>query len=79
MTAIRHKRGSRADIDAAATASGLAEGEPYFVTDDGVPAIGLSATEYASIPVITGAKRFAVVTTMPDTPDPETVYFKKPA
>lgn len=40
------KRGSRAEIDAAALANGLAAGEPYLITDENRIAIGLSPSAY---------------------------------
>ena len=40
MVAIRHKRGNRAQIDAAAAAAGLAAGEIYLVTDEGRLTVG---------------------------------------
>ncbi|MDD5330207.1 MAG: hypothetical protein PHX38_09395 [Sulfuricella sp.] len=46
MTRIKFKRGTRAQLDAAAAASGLDAGEPYFITDEGRLAIGLSAGTY---------------------------------
>ena len=47
MAAIRVKRGTRAQVDAAAASSGLVAGEPYLITDDNVFAVGLSTTTYA--------------------------------
>lgn len=47
MAVIKVKRGTRAQIDAAATAGQLVAGEPYLITDDGVFAVGLSAYSYA--------------------------------
>lgn len=79
MAQIRLKRGTRAQVDAAAAANGLVAGEPYLITDDGVPAIGLSTGAYAQIAVMTGALRIEVVTALPGTPDPSTVYIVKPA
>lgn len=79
MANIRVKRGTRAQIDAAAAASGLAAGEPYLITDDAVPAIGLGDGTYAQLAVLTGALRIEVVTSLPGTPDPNTVYIVKPA
>jgi len=46
MAKIRFKRGTRAQLDSAAGANGLAEGEPYLVTDEGRMAFGLSASTY---------------------------------
>ena len=44
---IQIKRGTRAQLDAAATAAVLKAGEPYLITDENRLAIGLSATSYA--------------------------------
>lgn len=44
---IRIKRGTRAQINAAAGASGLFQGEPYLITDENRLAVGLSTTTYA--------------------------------
>ena len=43
---IKIKRGTLAQIDAAAAASQLNAGEPYLVTDEGRIAVGLSASTY---------------------------------
>lgn len=43
---VRVKRGSRAQIDAAATGGGLAAGELYLATDEGRLAVGTSANGY---------------------------------
>lgn len=48
MANIRFKRGTRAQIDAAAAASGLAEGEPYLITDEDKIACGTSSTTYVT-------------------------------
>lgn len=40
------KRGSRAEIDAAALVNGLAAGEPYLITDENRIAIGLSPSTF---------------------------------
>ena len=40
------KRGTRAQLNAAATASGLQVGEPYLITDEGRLAVGLSVSTY---------------------------------
>lgn len=48
MPAIQIKRGTRAQIDAAAAAGQLAPGEPYLITDEGRIATGTSASTYAA-------------------------------
>lgn len=47
-TPIRIKRGTRAQLDSAATAGDLIAGEPYLITDEPRIAVGLSATTYES-------------------------------
>ena len=49
MAQIRFKRGTRTELDAAASASGLNVGEPYLVTDESVLALGLTATTYVDV------------------------------
>lgn len=48
MTSLRIKRGTRAQLDAAAAANGLAVGEPYLITDEGRIAVGTGTTTYAA-------------------------------
>lgn len=47
MAQLRIKRGTRAQLDAAAAASGLRLGEPYLITDEGRLAVGTSASAYS--------------------------------
>lgn len=50
MALIRFKRGTRAELEAAAGSDELVEGEPYYITDEpGVVAIGTGADSYADI------------------------------
>ena len=49
MALIRFKRGTRAQIDAAAGANGLHAGEPYLFTDEGAVAVGTGVDEYADL------------------------------
>ena len=49
MAKIFIKRGTRAELDAAASASGLAAGEPYLVTDEGRLAVGTATNAYADV------------------------------
>lgn len=44
---IQIKRGTRAQLDAAATAAALKVGEPYLITDENRLAFGLSTASYA--------------------------------
>ena len=46
MPSLKVKRGSRSQIDAAASSGSLNAGEPYLVTDEGRLAVGLSTTTY---------------------------------
>lgn len=48
MAKVLLKRGTRAQIDAAAAGGTLVAGEPYFITDEGRMAVGTSASAYAS-------------------------------
>jgi hypothetical protein len=43
---LKIKRGTRAQLEAAATGSNLKAGEPYLITDEARFAIGLSASTY---------------------------------
>lgn len=72
---IRIKRGTRSQVDTAKTAGTLAGGEPYLVTDDETVAVGTGTGAYIDLPAITGAKRIAVVSSLPGTPDADTIYF----
>lgn len=49
MANIRIKRGTRAQLNAAAAASGLSEGEPYLVTDGPGLALGTGVDTYVDI------------------------------
>lgn len=68
MAKIRVKRGTRAALDAAGLAEGLAAGEPYLITDEGRMAVGTSATAYAPVLVSDQARRITVSTTAPASP-----------
>lgn len=46
MPSLQIKRGTRAQLNAAAGASQLKIGEPYLITDENRIAVGLSATTY---------------------------------
>lgn len=46
MPTVKVKRGTRAQLNAAATANQLNQGEPYLITDEDRIAIGLSASSY---------------------------------
>ena len=47
MPSIKFKRGTRAQIEAAKTASGLGVGEPYLITDESRFALGTAADAYS--------------------------------
>lgn len=55
VATIRFKRGTLAEIDAAAGASGLIQGEPYAITDTDQVAIGTSTTTYEIVGPLTPA------------------------
>ena len=46
MSQIKIKRGTRAQLDAAASGAELIQGEPYLITDEDRIAVGLSTTTY---------------------------------
>ena len=46
MSQIKIKRGTRAQLDAAASGAGLIQGEPYLITDEDRLAVGLTTTTY---------------------------------
>lgn len=49
MAQIRIKAGTRAQLDAAALANGLAGREPYFITDENRIAVGVGANAYQAM------------------------------
>lgn len=49
MPSLQIKRGTRAQVDSAATASGLNIGELYLITDEGRLAVGTAANSYQDI------------------------------
>lgn len=51
MAQLRFKRGTRAQLDAAAAASQLRQGEPYLITDESRIAVGLSAITYEAFSI----------------------------
>ena len=71
---IKVKRGTRAQLNAAASANSLAAGEPYLITDENRLAVGLSVSTYAEYALAThllGANAYFAKT------DPATVAFAK--
>ena len=46
MPSLKIKRGTRAQLKAAAVNGTLVEGEPYLITDEGKVAVGLTTTTY---------------------------------
>lgn len=53
---LKIKRGTRAQLNAAAAAGGLKAGEPYLITDENRIAIGLSTTGYETFAKPTAAE-----------------------
>lgn len=49
MAKVRIKRGTRAQLNAAATGGTLAEGEPYLITDEGRFAVGMGTNTFAAM------------------------------
>lgn len=49
MATIKVKRGTRSEINTAASASGLNQGELYLITDENVLALGTGATTYQDL------------------------------
>ena len=78
MPSILHKRGTRAQVTTAANNSQLAAGELYLVTDEGRPAIGLSASTAASLVVSADVERVVKLTQVAfdalSPPDANTLY-----
>lgn len=68
MAQIRLKRGTRAQLDAAAADSQLQEGEPYYVVDERRPAVGTGPTDYAAAVVSATTARITVSATAPESP-----------
>ena len=46
MPSLRIKRGTRSQLNTAASGSGLKAGEPYLITDESRIAVGLTAATY---------------------------------
>lgn len=53
---IQIKRGTRAQLNAAASAAALKAGEPYLVTDENSLAVGLTTTTYADVAGVTATQ-----------------------
>ncbi len=70
MVSIRIKRGTRAQLNAAAAASGLAVGEPYLITDENRIAVGLTTSTYEAMAKSSesGGTQITVATTPPASP-----------
>jgi len=49
MATIKVKRGTRSQINTAASASGLNQGELYLITDEDVLAVGISTSTYEDV------------------------------
>jgi hypothetical protein len=74
MASIRFKRGTRAQLDAAATAGQLQQAEPYYVTDENTLAVGSGTDAAVNVLTASGALRVEVVSALPGTPDSNTIY-----
>lgn len=61
MAKILLKRGTRAQLDAAAAAAALAEGEPYLISDEGRLAIASGASAYQAAAMRGAAEIFSMV------------------
>lgn len=72
MAKVLVKRGTRAQLNTAAAASGLNQGEIYLITDEDKIAIGLSANTYQTY--VKGDIAISVVSTLPGTPNANTLY-----
>ncbi|MEJ5127609.1 hypothetical protein WH367_16330 [Comamonas sp. MYb21] len=68
MTAIKMKRGSRAQIEAAASVGGLAAGEPYLVTDKEAIAVGTGAGSFSQMIAGSGVGKVTLSATEPAAP-----------
>lgn len=66
MPSLRFKRGTRAQLDAAAAAGQLREAEPYFITDEDVAAVGTGTGTYAVMGG--GGNQITVSATAPASP-----------
>lgn len=49
MALIRFKRGTRANLNSAASNNSLNQGEPYYTTDDQRLAVGTTASAYTNV------------------------------
>lgn len=77
-TPIRIKRGTRAEIVAAAAADGLAAGEPYLITDEDNLALATSVSTFQTFVKADGLKAIVRLSQAAydalDPPDAETLY-----
>lgn len=74
MAKILIKRGTKAQITAAAQANELNAGEPYLATDTTNVAVGTASNAFVTLPSIVGAERIEIVQALPPAPDPLTLY-----
>lgn len=76
---ILQKRGTRAALDAAATADGLVAGEVYLITDEGNLAMATSTGSYETFVKASGFTAMKVLSQAAydalDPPDDGTLYF----
>lgn len=78
MPKVFVKRGTRAQLNTAASANQLNAGEPYLITDENRIAMGLSASTYEvfakTSEKVAGSISISVVASLPATPDSNTLY-----
>lgn len=78
MPKVLIKRGTRAQLNAAATASQLNAGEQYLITDENRIAVGLTTSTYEALPKasekVSGTITISVVSALPGSPDSNTLY-----
>ena len=77
-TPSRSKRGTRAQITAAAASNGLAAGEPYLITDEGNLALATAANAFQTFVKVDGIRAIVRLTQAAydalSPPDANTLY-----
>ena len=71
---IRAKRGTRAQLNAAASANNIVEGELYLITDEQRMAVGISPTSYQTF--VIGSTRVYVGAGTPENPTDGDVWIQ---
>lgn len=81
-TPIRFKRGTRAQVEAAAAGNALAAGEPIFLTDEGNIAVGTGASAFQTFVKAEGITGIVRLTQAAydalSPPDADTLYVVTP-